>query len=500
MNGMDNGKTDVKYLTVPLCEKSFGIEASGDFTLADYQSEIRRILHVVPTVLPPAKYVNGGAAEFNGTVDYQVIYVGGDGGIYSVPLSSEYSFSVPFERGANVGEPTDVTALCSVTAESVNTRVSAPRRLSIKARLRPNVRIYGKLAVISEEEYAVNGINVYSRKENCLSLECESAESDVISVGATVSLPTDDARVAFADAAVKIGECDLSGSAAVCRGTVKFKLLCVSEESGELTALEAEAPFEGDIDIGLEAENAQMRVRGIVCGLSVNVGDTGIECNADIVLEALVCANVPVDCVCDVYSTSLECECAKRQTNVRQLLACISSGFTLSERIPLTAASIPEGAEITGGFLNVCMDKCTASDGKYVFGGNAYLSVLYKINGDAYSADTVIPVKYETDGAANEPCAFDACVSAESMKLRLSEESLCIDAELAISADCFGTQSTECISGVSFGGELPRFDSELVVCYPSGGDTLWSIAKRYGVPPTAISGEPKNDKYVIIEH
>lgn len=497
---MDSSKTDMKYLTAPVCEKSFVTEASGDFTLTDYQSEIRRILHVVPTVLPPAKYVSGGTTEFNGTVDYQVIYVGGDGGIYSVPLSSEYSFSIPLENGTWLGELTDVTMLCSVTAEGVNTRVSAPRRLTIKARLRPNVRIYGKLAGTSEEKYMAEELNAYRKNESCLSLECESAESDIIPVGTSVSLPTEDARVAFADAAVRINECNTSGNTVLCRGVVKFRLICISDESGELTAVEEEVPFEGETDTALELENAQTRVRGTVTELSVNVGDAEIECNAGVVLEALVCANVPVDYVGDVYSTSLECNCTVRQINVRQLLACVSSSFTFSERVPLSAVSIPESAEIIGGFLNVCMDKCTLNDGKYVFGGNAYLSVIYKNNGDAYSADTVIPVKYETGGAGNEPCAFDAYVSAESMKLRLSEGSLCIDAELSISADCFGTQSIECVSDVSFGGELPHFDTELVVCYPDSGDTLWNVAKRYRVPPTAIFGEPTADRYVIVEH
>ena len=99
---MINGAQEKAYLTVGLYERSFGTEASGDFTLPDYQSEIRRILHVAQTVLPPAKYIGADAVEFNGTVDYQVIYVGMDGGMYSVPLSTEYSFNVPLERSAEL--------------------------------------------------------------------------------------------------------------------------------------------------------------------------------------------------------------------------------------------------------------------------------------------------------------------------------------------------------------------------------------------------------------
>ena len=75
---------------LPYPARHMTAEVTGDFTLPDYQPEIRRLLAVIPTALPPAKYVGNTGAELNGTVDYQVLYVGGDGSLASVPLSSEY--------------------------------------------------------------------------------------------------------------------------------------------------------------------------------------------------------------------------------------------------------------------------------------------------------------------------------------------------------------------------------------------------------------------------
>jgi hypothetical protein len=40
---------------------------------------------------------------------------------------------------------------------------------------------------------------------------------------------------------------------------------------------------------------------------------------------------------------------------------------------------------------------------------------------------------------------------------------------------------------------------ELIVCYPQGDDTLWSVAKRYSVLREEISGDPASDAFVIIE-
>lgn len=499
MNDMENGVLDRGYLTVPLHERSFGTEVTGDFTLPDYQNEIRRILHVSCTVLPPAKYVGDSSVEFNGTLDYQVLYVGGDGGMYSVPLSSDYSFNVPLDKGANADMISDVDVLCSISAESVNTRVSAPRRLSIRCRIRPNVRIYGRIPSFTGAFNEVDPTSVYTRSERCESLLCESATSDIISVGYTFAPSSDDLRVVCADATVRITDKEGGASGISCRGNVAFRLLCMHEESGELETLDAQTPFEGEVDMEMGGTDAECRIRGVLSEMSVNIGEAGIECNAGIILDAQTCRNAPVEYTADVYSTAAECECSTRRMSVRNSLACLSSNFTVSERIPLSSTAVPEGAQIIGGLSNVCMDKCSADVGRYSFGGNAVFTVLYSNDGDVYSADVSVPVKFEAEGAGAEPVAFDAVAETDGMTLRIADGNLCIDAEMMICADCLGEQMIESVDRATFGESIGARECELVVCYPAPDDTLWSVAKRYKVAPSAVSGDVASDKYVILE-
>lgn len=499
MNDMDNCTVGRGYLTVPLYERSFGTEITGDFTLPDYQNEIRRILHVACTVLPPAKYVGDGAVEFNGTLDYQVIYIGGDGGMYSVPLSSDYSFSVPLDKGANADMISDIDVLCSVSTESVNTRVSAPRRLSIRCRIRPNVRIYGRIPSVTGVLSEVDPTSVYRRSEQCMSLEGESATSDIISVSYTFAPSSDDLRVVCADATVRVSDRECTASGMSCRGTVAFRLLCTHEESGEFETLEAQTPFEGEVDMETGDVDALCHVRGVLSEMSVNVGEAGIECSAGIILNAQICRNLPVEYTADVYSTANECDCVVRRMSVRNMLMCVSSNFTLSERIPLSSTSVPEGAQIIGGLSNVCIDKCSSAAGKYSFAGNAVFTVLYSNDGDIYSTDVNVPVKFETEGTGAEPAAFDAVAEADGIKLRIADGNLCIDAEMMICADCLGECVIESVDKITFGDSIEARECELIVCYPSPDDTLWSVAKRYKVAPTAVSGDPANDKYVIME-
>ena len=146
MNHMDEMELELpRWITVPLCNRTITTEVTGDCILPDYQPEIRRLLTVIPTILPPAKYISGETAEFNGTVDYRILYVGADGNLHSTSMSSEYTLRAPLEGMERVDVNEGVSAFATTVGESVSARVSAPRRLNIRCRLRSHVCAYGKM-------------------------------------------------------------------------------------------------------------------------------------------------------------------------------------------------------------------------------------------------------------------------------------------------------------------------------------------------------------------
>jgi hypothetical protein len=177
-----------------------------DFTLPDYLGEIRRVLHVRQSVMPPAKYVSDGAVELNGIIDYQLLYVGGDGNLWSAPLSSEYSVSVPYDKDVEI---VTVDALVGICADGVSTRVSAPRRLSIRSRLRPCVRVLGKIGTQTRDDERPSGDGVFINKRTCQSLEASSVASDIIPIACNVPLEAQDVRVVTADATVCVASCNV---------------------------------------------------------------------------------------------------------------------------------------------------------------------------------------------------------------------------------------------------------------------------------------------------
>ena len=111
-------------IMLPLCNRIVTTEISNDYTLPDYQPEIRRVLTLRENVMPPAKYINGDAVELDGNVDYTLIYVGEDGEIYSAPLSAEYSFNMPFDAPRGLDRSEGFTVMSNTFAESSSARAT----------------------------------------------------------------------------------------------------------------------------------------------------------------------------------------------------------------------------------------------------------------------------------------------------------------------------------------------------------------------------------------
>ena len=135
-----------------LCDRQNVTELSGDFSLPDYQPEIKRLLRVRATVSPPDKYIGTGNVDFSGMIDYCILYAGNDGALYCANESQEYQFSVPLEMTSDFDLGDGLVCDAETVADMAVGRVIAPRKLSVKCRLRSRVQIRGTWRNRSAEE------------------------------------------------------------------------------------------------------------------------------------------------------------------------------------------------------------------------------------------------------------------------------------------------------------------------------------------------------------
>ena len=158
-----------RKVQICICDKTVTAENTVEYSMPDYQPEIRRLLRVKTTIMPPSSYVGGGKAEFSGNVRYDVLYSGSDGGLYSVNFADNYELSAPIDNDSDIDYSDEMVSFCDVEPDSVVSRVIGPRKLNIRCRLHGHIRAYGsksldeKIDIVATEKE--NGLIIHIAKQ-----------------------------------------------------------------------------------------------------------------------------------------------------------------------------------------------------------------------------------------------------------------------------------------------------------------------------------------------
>ncbi len=279
-----------------LLDKTIPLEVDAEFLLPDYRSEIRRLLWVRPNFLPPSRFIGNGKADFSGTVLYEVLYAGPDGGLYRVDSEEEYHFSLPFPESGTDGELSVCVSLCPDTVVS---RVAAPRRLTARCRLHARVRAFGEknlsdlTATMMEDCNMLETLFSHTVPQLCVSgtpeTLCRTGEGAWLFAGTPEEVTVEgnldrageeELRVISAGAQLFLPEAVAAEDAVHCRGEVIFSLLCCREGSGEEAPgepflLSRRVPFEAEVPLSGAMSGCGANMTGLVREVTATRNDGG---------------------------------------------------------------------------------------------------------------------------------------------------------------------------------------------------------------------------------
>ena len=481
-NTNDMSTISARRVQAQLCDKGISTELSNDYTLPDYQPEIRRVLRVGATVLPAAKYISGSNAEQSGTLDYRLLYIASDGKLYSAPLVSEYSLSAPLDISGSIDLNEGVTLLCDTEVESVTTRVSGPRKLSIRSRLNSRLRAYGTM-VLDELVSGESAPESIERLEGECQARCVmSGMGEVQQISADINMASSDMRVIDAYCELCIDEVRASEGYADCKGDAVLRLLvCDDTSDGAPREITQKLPFEERIEIDGITSDSECVPRAYVSDISVSVEEGNILCNMSVLCEVIAHKNIPVSYTKDLYSTENYSECAYKDHSIPCSVSCFSSNFSQSERIELDGSRGFADARVISCRCEPSVESCSYDSSKYTISGQNRYIILTEKDGEYSVLEESAPFKYET--STSEPFSqYSARVSQLSSNARIDGSTLALDCELLVSAELSAQEVIRALSEVRFGERMQKDSSDMIICYPTPDDTLWSISKRYAVP------------------
>ena len=481
---------DVLRLQLPICDKIVTSEVAGDFSLPDYQPEIKRLLRVSATVQPPTHYVGGGSAEFSGTVDFCMIYAGSDGKMYCFPTSSDYVFRVPLEASPDFDLNDSLVCYALCESESVISRVSGPRRMSVKCRLKARVKAYG--SYLLEEKH--RGKLREGCGEERLWKEAQTAVSShalgepfVVSDEILLDREAgsgDDWRIVSGDAQVMVNEALCGNGRINCRGEVVLKLMLQREgEDQEPVCVWRKLPFNHEMKADGAAIGGDAAVSGVCTELNLALEEGRVLCEAEIVTEACCQQTETLAYTADWYATGCESSCDVSEVTLPRALRCINGNVTQSEAKSVEEFGIASDTRVIDVAGQATLDAITQDRGRYVLSGNCrYTLILVSPDGEMTTKDIELPWRYVADGAAagESPLHYEGQVQVLSAKARMDGKRLAIDAEMGVCARLWTKETVLVATALTYGERRLKTAGEMLLCYPSRKDTLWSVGKRYG--------------------
>ncbi len=513
---------------VPLFDREITTDVSGDYSLPDYQPEIKRLLRIRTSVLPPVSPAGVGSVadggELTGALCYYVLYMGHDNALYCAPLPTEYRIALPEDAvraAADVGEP--ILCLCDAAAEPAAGRVTAPRRLNIRSKVNTRVMIRGECPA-GPEPLSELSADTPSEYET-LSSSCEvgrllAGAGDVLRLQDDLIPTSSDKewRVVCAEGAVMVTEAAPAEGLVNCRGEVTVKLtLCPAEplsdgletpmdayEPAAVTVMQRKLPFAVAIPLTGVTPACMATARGFCSDLSVEVEEGHIHVDLGILCEVRAQKNEIVTYRKDMYSTRRGGTSRTVTCPAERAVRALNGNFTLSDSLSLTDAGIDPAARVLDVTATATPEGliCDPAKGRCVLTGICRAHLLLARDGELSGADMTLPFRYEFDDTslyragegdaeAADTLHYDGGAEVITCRARMDGERVALDAELAVSLRTSRPAPMTVLSEVTFtdsdGSEHTRRRGEYVICFPAPTDTLWSVAKRYRAPVAALA-------------
>lgn len=493
---------------VPLTDCTLVTEVAGDFSLPDYQPEIKRLLRIGVGVLPPVCTGSGRDTEMSGTLDYYVLYMGHDNALWCAPLSTEYRLAFPVEDNLgdlSAGEP--FVCMGDVTTEPPVGRVTAPRRLSIRCKLQTRVRVYGE-CLLQAVERDTEDTEILTGKAEAARLWRSMGEMIPLQDDILLPLGASERRVVCAEGSVMMQEAMPTDGGVHVRGEVTVKLTVTPEESAEAFAsdeitpvpaptpeiIRRKIPFSATVEMEGVTPNCAATASGYCTDLSVQMEEGQIHLDLGVIPEVRAQRNESVTYVKDLYSTHHRLSTRHTTLSTERACRAINGNFTLSDSLSLSEIDVDPESSVVDVTATATPETLTADPekGRCVLSGTCRAHLLLLRDGEYASSEMTVPFRYEFDDTAvsvPNP-AFDGTVTVLHCRGRSDGERLSMDAELAVSLRTHAPSPTVALSDTTEDlspNRAVRRRGEYVVCFPSPTDSLWSVAKRYHAPMSALT-------------
>ena len=504
---MDISQNNTGYFPhMPVCDKYSLLELNSDFSLPDYQPEIRRLLSTRALILPHNEYLGNGNAEIEGEISYKITYLGADGAIYCTTLSDKYGFSAPFDFNSHNVNNDETIIIPFCKSESVSARVLGPRKLNVRSKLACRVLAFSPSLYTPNLVGSHNKSTIENRifETNCINIKRSANQSVILNDFISFDSQTDNIRIIDCSSNATVNECTANIDKINVKGDVVLKILyCNETEDSHPSYIYRKIPFSCELSCQGVNSLYECIAKGMCIDEKLDFQENGVGVEVTLLLSAIAQKNEPVKYIADAYSTEKTCECSTSTLSLSNAARCSCGNLTQNDVFSLENIKLSPSIKIIDIIGKSNFNELNTENGKLILKGSIDYQVIYFVDGEYSSCSLNTPMRYEIDSrfAQEADKAFKWCADSviSSIRTRHDGERLFIDCELNVNMFLHCENKIEILSEMIFGEYISKPCGEILLCYPDKNATVWSVAKHYGESQKSIRSKnsiPENEERV----
>lgn len=492
-----------------LCVKTPGTlryESSGDYTLPDYNTDVKRVLETKVEIVDSGCFVGGDDVDISGSVNYEVLYLDAENELASCSFSTDFDTSLKCNGEATVG----CSAVSFVDGYSV--RLVGPRRFSVKAQIGTEVKISERASIAvsgSAFEYGEPEVRTKNKRvaTAAFSAPTQKEYSEVISNMDGVI--ADDLAVLYSgchpelSVAVADGGCEVTGTLHLCA--------LVRKEEEIPTVLTTDISVCENIEMDDVSDDTYLTVCAEVSSLRISpeANEDGVTLVAKAAVEYRVCGvkNTVVPVILDAYLTDRGVENTYTAFSHAEYLG----GVKMTEEFTFTPTSKDLSCEplreiiFTDAKLRVS-EATPEGFGVKIKGTIRFSGVACQINEDGTPA--FVGIKYDAPFEKNVNYTCHIPTSARifchggvtSVGGLATADGAELTVGLSLDVSVFNSESISCLcTSVAKEEKYEDEGVSITVYYPTEGETLYDVGRKFHTRPIDIAADNSLAETVFAE-
>lgn len=477
-----------------VCRKTSETSAESDSIVPDTKPDIGRILQIDGRAKILGKEVHGDKIRINGMAEYTVLYVpegSGETGIERMDIR------IPFKDVLTMDTHEEGMTV-SADAEILRTEhmLLNSRKLSVQG----TVAISAEAMRKAETAFCVGaeGEIPLAMRHKTVQVGYPAAWGQfTVAAADTLKIPGEKlpmAEILKTEAYIAEEDVKLITGKIILKGTLRLRTLYASTVPARpLEMVEHEIPFTEILDLPGTEENMDYCLDYDITEIYTEMDDSeeevrdfGAEITMEVRAKTMQNAEIDIldDCFCPGYKTEVNYNTVQTETTVDNVAEQLSAKKSLS--LPMEYPPIREVCALSAKPM---VTTVSLSDGEITVEGYADASLLYLTDTDeivsykdripfAFSAKTKAPNSAEIACQVRFMGASYALSDAGTVEARVN---MAFDLRLSAKSP------VKTVSEIHVAETETENRPSVVIAFTAPGETLWSLAKKYGVPMEKIA-------------